>query len=62
MIIKIGSSPEKLLGCNFNYFMDEFRFYGRELNSYEIESEVANSGGGIEPSYVQVGCIRCELL
>jgi hypothetical protein len=49
-------------GCNTNFFMDEFRFYSRELNGYEIESEVANSGGGIEPSYVQVGCTRCELL
>lgn len=58
----IGGTPNKIKECNFNYYIDEIRFYSRELKGYEIEAEVGTGGGGVEPSYVQVGCTKCELV
>jgi len=41
--------------------MDEFRFYTRELTEYEIEAETASVFGGVEPSFIQLGCTTCDL-
>ena len=35
----LGSTPNKINECNFQFYLDEFRFYARELKDYEIQAE-----------------------
>jgi len=52
---KSDSSPQ----CNFEFFMDEVRVYGRSLFAYEIVAEAAPSLGGYSPESLRLGCTSC---
>ena len=35
--------------------------YNRELKSYEIQAEAEPALGGIEPNFLHLGCINCDI-
>ena len=55
----IGNVPWHKDDCNVPTYMDDLRIYNRVLKEFEIEAEGAPSLGGIEPSFVLLGCINC---
>ena len=57
----LGGTPWHAEDCSVPMFMDHFRFYNRELKEAEIEAEASPALGGIEPSFVQLGCVNCPL-
>ena len=42
-------------------YIDEFKFYARALSSDEIAASAAPALGGVEPNFVELGCMGCEL-
>ena len=44
-------------------FVDEFKMYNRALTSDEIQADAAFALGGVEPSFVELGCMGtgCDL-
>ena len=48
----IGSVPWHQQECMIPLYIDELRFYKREISSTEIEGEAASALGGIEPRFV----------
>lgn len=61
MPLFVGNTPWHIEDCNVPSYIDELRFYNRILNEEEIEAEAAPALGGIEPNYVNLGCINCGL-
>lgn len=47
--------------CNVQVYMDEVRFYGREISKQEVQAEAAPALGGIPPSFAQLGCLKCDV-
>lgn len=56
----IGNTPSHLEDCNAPLFLDEVKFFNRELTQGEIEGEAAGALGSIEASYIRLGCINCS--
>ena len=44
-------------------FVDEFKLYNRALTTDEIQADAAFALGGVEPSFVELGCMGtgCDL-
>eukprot|EP00742_Colponemidia_sp_Colp-10_P000203 GILJ01000231.1.p1 GENE.GILJ01000231.1~~GILJ01000231.1.p1 ORF type:complete len:402 (-),score=42.09 GILJ01000231.1:91-1296(-) len=61
MPLYIGNTPWHKDDCNIPSLIDEFRFYKRPLTRDEIQAEAAPALGGIEPSFVRLGCVNCLL-
>lgn len=61
MSLFIGGTPWHREDCNLPSYIDELRFYNRKLNEEEIEAEAAPALGGIEPNFINLGCINCAL-
>eukprot|EP00371_Babesia_bovis_P001282 XP_001609929.1 membrane protein [Babesia bovis T2Bo] len=53
-----GASPY-LSMCDVPMLIDEFSIYSRALGRDEIQAEASSVMGGIEPSYITVGCSNC---
>ena len=56
----IGGDPWRPAG-GFDGYLDEFRFYQRALSTDEIQAEASIALGGVEPSFVELGCMGCSL-
>ena len=41
-------------------FVDEFKLYNRALTNDEIQADAAFALGGVEPSFVELGCMVCD--
>jgi len=41
-------------------FVDEFKMYSRALTLDEIQAEASHALGGVEPSFVELGCMACD--
>lgn len=61
MPLFVGNTPWHIEDCNVPSYIDELRFYNRALNEEEIEAEAAPALGGVEPNYINLGCINCGL-
>jgi hypothetical protein len=47
--------------CVVPSYIDDVRYYNRELKNYEISAEAAPALGGVEPYFLHLGCIDCDL-
>jgi hypothetical protein len=59
--IFIGGSPWYVEECDMPLYLDEIKYWDKELSEGEIEGEASGALGGIEPYYVRLGCINCSL-
>lgn len=57
----IGNTPDHLQDCHMKYYIDELRFYNKELELDYIQAEASIILGGIEPYYFRIGCLDCTL-
>ncbi|CAG9334355.1 unnamed protein product [Blepharisma stoltei] len=57
----IGNTPSTLEDCPVSFYVDEVRYFNRELEEEEIEAESAGALGAIEAYYIRLGCINCVL-
>ncbi|CDR95280.1 membrane protein, putative [Babesia bigemina] len=54
----VGASP--YMGkCDMPVLIDELSFYTKALGRDEVQAEASAVLGGVEPSYVAIGCINC---
>ncbi|GBE61512.1 hypothetical protein BOVATA_030050 [Babesia ovata] len=54
----VGASP--YLGkCDMPVLIDELSFYTKALGRDEVQAEASAVLGGVEPSYIAIGCINC---
>lgn len=58
--IYLGGDPWRA-GQGFDGYLDEFKYYTRALGTDEIQAEASSALGGIEPSFVLLGCMGCSL-
>lgn len=58
----VGGDPFTQEGCGFTVYMDELRIYSHAVAPHLLAAEAAPALGGTDPSYVRLGCIRCNLL
>ncbi len=56
----LGGDPWRPAG-GFDGFIDEFKFYGRALTTDEVQAAAGFALGGVEPAFVELGCMGCEL-
>ena len=47
--------------CTSEFMIDEIRFYKKALDEDYIQAEASPSLGGIEPSFIKIGCLDCTL-
>jgi len=57
----IGGDPFTASQCEHMIFMDELRAYARAVSPHEIQAEAAPALGGLDPSFVHLGCLSCSL-
>jgi len=57
----IGGTPWLKDQCNFPFLLDELRYYNIGISESLIQSEAAPALGGIEPNYINLGCLNCSL-
>ena len=57
----IGNIPWLKEQCNFPHLIDEIKIYSSALEKDYIQAESSNILGGIEPNYLQIGCIDCTI-
>jgi hypothetical protein len=57
----VGGDPWVLDQCNVPMYVDELKVFAHPLPPDEIQAEAALSLGGIEPSFIRLGCISCPL-
>ena len=55
----LGGDPWRKGGVDG--FIDEFKLYNRALMTNEIQANAAFALGGVEPSFVELGCMGCDL-
>lgn len=56
----LGGDPWRPAG-GFDGYIDEFKFYSRALTTDEIGASAAPALGGVEPSFVELGCMGCAV-
>jgi len=56
----LGGDPWRPAG-GFDGFIDEFKYYGRALTTDEVQAAVGVGLGGIEPAFLELGCMGCEI-
>ncbi len=59
--IFVGGAPWLKEQCDYPYLLDELRYYNNDIKESLIMAEAAPSLGGIEPNYINLGCIDCSL-
>ncbi len=57
----IGNVPWLKDQCDFPFLIDEFRFYNIAVSEDAIQAEASPVLGGIEPSFLNLGCMNCSL-
>lgn len=57
----IGNTPWLKTECNFPFIIDEVRYYNKDLHQDYIQAEASPALGGIEPNFLQIGCLECTL-
>jgi hypothetical protein len=57
----IGNTPWSKENCNFPFLMDELRYYNIAITEDSIQAEASPILGGIEPNFLQLGCMNCSL-
>jgi len=57
----IGNVPWLKDQCDFPFLIDELRYYNISVSEDRIQAEAAPVLGGIEPSFLQLGCMNCSL-
>ncbi|UKJ89469.2 hypothetical protein MACJ_002720 [Theileria orientalis] len=55
----IGSTPFSV-NCDFPFLMDELSIFSHAVGTDEIQAEASFALGGIESSYVTIGCTNCS--
>lgn len=58
--IYVGNDPWRPSGGMAGY-IDEFKYYARAMTTDEIQAEAGQALGGVEPSFVELGCLGCSL-
>lgn len=56
----IGNDPWRV-GGGAGMIMDDLRYFGRALSADEIQAQAHNALGGVEPSFVELGCMGCTV-
>ena len=56
----LGGDPWRPAG-GLDGFIDEFKFYGRALTTDEIQAAAGFALGGVEPAFIELGCMGCAL-
>lgn len=57
----IGNVPWLKDQCDYPFLMDEVRYYNSAIEEDKIQAEASPILGGIEPSFLQLGCMNCPL-
>ena len=57
----IGNVPWLSKICNFPFLIDELRYYNAAIDEDFIQAEASPVLGGIEPNFLQLGCLNCSL-
>jgi hypothetical protein len=57
----IGNVPWLKGQCDFPFIIDELRYYNIPIEEDRIQAEASPVLGGIEPSFLRLGCIECTL-
>jgi hypothetical protein len=57
----IGNVPWLKDQCDYPFLIDEFRYYNIAVDEDFIQAEASAVLGGIEPSFLQLGCMNCSL-
>lgn len=57
----LGSTPSSLDNCQLAFYLDELRYFARELFAEEIEAGAYGALGSIEGYFVRLGCLNCGL-
>lgn len=57
----IGNVPWLKGECNFPFIIDELRYYNKDLPKDHIQAEAAPVLGGIDPNFLEIGCLECTL-
>lgn len=57
----VGGVPWLKEKCHLSSYVDSLRVYSREVTAEEVQAEAAPALGGIEPSFVRLGCLSCSL-
>jgi hypothetical protein len=56
----LGGDPWRPAG-GFDGYIDEFKFHNRALTTDEIGATASTALGGVEPSFVELGCMGCNV-
>lgn len=57
----IGGTPTQKENCKFAFLLDELRFYNYALEEDYVQAEASPALGGIEPNFLQLGCLDCGI-
>jgi hypothetical protein len=57
----IGGAPWLIDECEYPFLIDELRYYNTSMDEDRIQAEASPVLGGIEPSFLQIGCLDCSL-
>lgn len=57
----LGNTPWTLEDCGVPLYLDQVRYFNKELSEERIEAEAFGALGAIEPYYVKLGCVNCNL-
>mmetsp|Transcript_75507 Transcript_75507/g.125439 ORF Transcript_75507/g.125439 Transcript_75507/m.125439 type:complete len:392 (-) Transcript_75507:112-1287(-) len=57
----VGSDPFAVDSCDLTMYVDELRAYNRAVFPHELGAEAAPALGGVDPSYVHLGCTSCTV-
>lgn len=57
----IGNVPWLSEICNYPFLIDELRYYNAAIDEDFIQAEASPVLGGIEPNFLQLGCLNCSL-
>eukprot|EP00299_Pterocystis_sp_00344_P009459 c3990_g1_i1.p1 GENE.c3990_g1_i1~~c3990_g1_i1.p1 ORF type:complete len:582 (+),score=101.47 c3990_g1_i1:54-1748(+) len=57
----VGNDPWRPLPGGVASYIDELRYYTRSLSSDEIQAQAQHALGGVEPAFIELGCMGCTL-
>lgn len=57
----VGGDPFTGDQCDFTVYIDELRVFSHAVPPHQLEAEAAPALGGVDPSYVRLGCLSCSL-
>ena len=57
----IGNVPWLKNDCAFPFLIDEMRYYNKAVDKDYIQAEASPVLGGVEPSFIQLGCFNCDV-